>query len=86
MVRFFYILFGIILTAFGALIFLSPMPLGFLFLLPGLALLVTGSDHVARWFMRRRARNAELNQKITDLEDKAPGPISKPLRETDPAG
>ncbi|GGY49976.1 hypothetical protein [Parvularcula lutaonensis] len=79
-----YVTLGTVLAMIGGIIFVSPMPLGFLFLIPGLALLVLGSERVANWVRRRRARNAELNEKMTEACEHMPDAVSAPLEETVP--
>ena len=80
----FYVAVGTVLAVIGAVIFISPMPLGFMFLIPGVALLVLGSERVASWVQRRRARNAELNEKMTEACEHMPDAVSTPLEETVP--
>lgn len=75
---------GSLLAIAGGILVILPTPLGFMLFIPGVALLVMGSDSVAGWVERRRARNAEVDQKMTELCEKIPDPIATPLQETKP--
>lgn len=85
MIKFLLITAGGILSFIGVLLFISPIPLGFIFLAPGLAMLISGSDSFAKWVRRRRAKHDGLNEKLQAAEDMAPDAICEPLRKTEPS-
>lgn len=79
-----FIVIGTFLAVIGVIVSVSPMPLGFLLLLPGLTMLIYGSPRFAAWVRMRRARNAEINERAVKLADKVNGPVGKALKKTDP--
>ena len=80
----FFLIAGVVVTFVGAIIFVSPAPFGFAILIPGLALLVMGSDTVAEWIRDRRRKHDELDEKMLEAESEAPEEVSEPLQKTDP--
>ncbi|WP_370339695.1 hypothetical protein [Parvularcula marina] len=79
-----FILLGLIFLIPGLVVSISPVPLGFVLLLPGVTFLIIGSRQFRRWIRRRRERNAEINARIITAEDSLPGPIADPLKLTRP--
>lgn len=75
---------GAIVTFVGAIVFISPIPFGFAILIPGLAMLIMGSDTVARWFKHRREAHDKLDDKMEEAQEKAPDEMNEPLERTDP--
>ena len=75
---------GALLAIPGLLIAISPLPLGFLLLLPGMMFLIMGSERVRRWVSERRRRNREINARMADVEDTLPPSVSAPLKTTRP--
>jgi len=75
---------GTLLSAVGAIVFVSPLPFGFLLLLPGLGLLVSGSDTVAGWLKALRERSGAVNQSMNEAAAQAPDAAAEPLNKTEP--
>ncbi len=75
---------GGIVTLVGLIVFVSPIPFGFAIVIPGVAMLIMGSDTVANWIKRRREEHEKLDEKLKDAEEEAPEEISEPLEKTDP--
>lgn len=75
---------GAIVTLIGVIVFVSPIPFGFAIVIPGLAMLIMGSDTVARWIKRQREDHEEIDDKLKTAEEEAPDEISEPLEKTDP--
>lgn len=79
-----FLLLGAILTLIGALFFISPLPIGFVFLIPGLALLIMGNESIANWVQARRKKHQTLDNKLDTAQEIAPDEICDPLKRTDP--
>ncbi|ADM09313.1 hypothetical protein PB2503_06237 [Parvularcula bermudensis HTCC2503] len=76
---------GLLITGGGLVLFVSPLPMGFALILPGLALLVIASDRVARFVRRRREHHPEFDERLKDAEQIMPDEVSDPVEErTDP--
>lgn len=75
---------GAIVTLIGVIVFVSPIPFGFAIVIPGLAMLIMGSDTVARWIKRQREDHEEIDDKLKTAEEEAPDEISEPLEKADP--
>ncbi len=75
---------GGVVSLVGAVIFVSPLPFGFAIILPGLAMLIMGSDKFADWVEQRRRNNESIDKKLCEAQEEAPDAIVKPLEKTDP--
>lgn len=76
---------GGLLTLIGALIFISPLPLGVFVVAAGLAMMIKGSTTCCTWIAHRRAVHERLNRFLSFLEDNSPHGIADLLRRTHPA-
>ena len=75
---------GVIVTFIGVIVFISPIPFGFAIVIPGLAMLIMGSDSFAQWIKRRRELHDDLDEKMTEAEEQVPDDLCEPLKKTRP--
>ena len=70
---------AIICFALGLLSLPLPLPLGIIFNLLGLALLVMSSVTVRSWFHNLRRRNKWINDRVSDVETHLPDDMREAL-------
>ena len=74
-----------LLFLFIGMIFLwLPIPLGFLLMGVGIALIITHSSRATRLLKSQRARYRRLNRFLKKVENRVPDPIGKILSDSDP--
>lgn len=74
MLRLIYLGVGAVLTLAGLALSISPIPFGFLIVIPGLTLLAMGSPKIAEWLRRRRLPGGERAPSAQDgSESDRPG-------------
>ena len=69
---------------FGMVFMWLPIPLGFLLMGAGFALIITHSNRATRLLKNQRARYRRLNRFLKDVEARMPDGLGKILRESDP--
>lgn len=76
-------LIGYVLLALGIVGMLTPIPLGLVFFVLALLLLIPTSPRVTRAVQRLRTRSARLDRALSTLIRKLPSPYRRILRRTD---
>lgn len=75
---------AIALILVGIVTFPMPIPLGAVFILLGLGLLVTTNAAFALWLRNFRERHPDMEDKIRKAERWLPGPLRLPIDKTRP--
>jgi hypothetical protein len=77
-------LLGILLIAFGLILFWTPIPVGAVMVPAGLALLIANSSRVRGWIARRRADHPQFDDWMRKASRHSPPPARRILSRTDP--
>lgn len=78
----FYKLLGVLLIAAGLPLFWTPVPVGAVLILMGLALLVANSGTARNWLHQRRQRHPRLDRWMEKSEKYMPPAFARILRRT----
>ncbi|MGE6697471.1 hypothetical protein ACQKH5_07265 [Hyphomonas sp. NPDC076900] len=78
----FYRLVGVLLILLGLPLFWTPVPVGAVLILGGVALLVANSATARSWLHRRRARHPRLDQWMEKSEKYMPPAFARILHRT----
>jgi hypothetical protein len=84
--RIFYIVLGALLILGGLPLFWTPVPVGAVLIVIGLALIVANSRTARDWVQERRERNPGLDRWMTKAEGFTPPPFRRILRKTAAGG
>ncbi|PKP80763.1 MAG: hypothetical protein CVT79_13340 [Alphaproteobacteria bacterium HGW-Alphaproteobacteria-18] len=79
-----YRLVGVLLILVGLPLFWTPVPIGAVLILGGMALLVANSPAARRWLLRRRERHPRLDRWMERSEKYMPPAFARILRRTSP--
>ncbi|TRO96967.1 hypothetical protein FKB34_03110 [Glycocaulis profundi] len=80
--RIFYIVLGALLILGGLPLFWTPVPVGAILIVIGLALIVANSHTAREWVHERRERNPGLDRWMNKAEDYTPPPFKRILHKT----
>ncbi len=75
---------AVLCLVLGLAIFVLPVPIGWLLILCGLALLIAESTRAQRWVRSWRQQNTWLDTKVRDVEPKMPHFLKHLMALTDP--
>ncbi len=76
--------FGVLLILIGIPLFPTPIPLGFVLILVGFALLAGESIFLQRWIRSWRRNSASVDQRLRRVHGKVPSFIARVIERTDP--
>lgn len=83
--KLFYTIVGVLLILAGLPLFWTPVPIGAVLILIGIALIVGNSSSARNWLRESRSRHARLNRWMSHTEKYLPTPFSRALRDTHPS-
>jgi hypothetical protein len=84
--RIFYIVLGALLILGGLPLFWTPVPVGAVLIVIGLALIVANSHTAREWIHERRERHAGLDRWMNKAEGFTPPPFKRILHKTAAGG
>ena len=75
---------AVLIIILGIVTFPLPIPLGAIFIMIGLAILIFTSARLRAIIRKYRQRNPDFNSLIEKIKEKVPDMITKIIRQTDP--
>ncbi len=79
-----FLVVGAVVLIVGVIVLILPIPFGLPIIAAGTGFLVMGSDTIAEWIKRRRKNNDVFDEKLRNLQQKAPEEVCEPLEKTNP--